>query len=197
MSMEPPFFEEALRAAEAKIARVAGADAKISVEIALYEKLMDILELMDTHMFREELRYSRAEFKEKGDMSNFALLLCEVEKRPASFLFGYSDPKVEGGFYLDTLATLIEGKGIGSTLIALLMVYAWETGYNTLSLNTEENDEKGRPLRRFYEALGFRYLGTDPKEGDLMRIILSPEHVNAVFKKYILGQRSTMPPVNG
>ena len=195
--LEPPFLEEALRSAELKINRILGAKTKISIHIMLDDRLAEIIEFMDSQMFREELRYTRTEILERGEQKGFILFLCTVEEKPICLLYGYADPEVANGFYLDTLATLIGGKGIGSTLLATMLIYCFEAGFNILSLYTEEKDEKNRPLRKFYEAVGLEYILTN-NFGDLMQIQLDPKHLASIYNKYVWGQESlNQQPMNG
>ena len=70
---------------------------------------------------------------------------------------------------------MVEGRGIGHTLATLIIIHAENTGHNHVTLYTEEQDEKGRKLRRFYQKMGFIYLGTEPEKGDVMVMKLNPE----------------------
>lgn len=184
-SEEPPFLEEAHRTAEAKLSRVLGSPCKISIHLHLDDKLFRIIKEVELEMFREELRYTKEELEDRVNLKGFIFFIATVDDKPISLLFGYNDPAIQNGFYLDTLASVLEGKGVGSTLVALLMIYCYEAGYNLLSLNTEELDEKKRPLRKFYESIGFQFLYTDPNDGDLLRVQITPDKVTPIYKKFI------------
>lgn len=184
-SEEPPFLEEAHRIAEAKLTRVLGLPCKISFYLTLNEKLFRIIKEVELEMFREELRYSKEELESRVNLKGFILFIATAGDKPVSLLFGYNDPTIQNGFYLDTLASVIEGKGLGSTLVALLLIYCYEAGYSIISKNTEEIDEKKRPLRKFYESIGFKYLYTDPNNGDLLRIQIAPDIITPIYKKFI------------
>ncbi|MBN1682763.1 GNAT family N-acetyltransferase [Candidatus Bathyarchaeota archaeon] len=189
LNEEPPFLEEAIRVAESKLSIILGTPCKISLQINLDDNLFKIVEQVDSLMFREELRYTKEEIELRVNTNGFILFMAKIQDKTLSLLFGYNDNSIPGGFYLDTLASVIEGKGIGSTLVALLLIYCYETGYSYISLNTEEFDEKKRPLRKFYESIGFQYIYTNQNEGDLMRIQLSPERIIPIYKKFV----STIP----
>ena len=80
---------------------------------------------------------------------------------------------------------MVERKGIGHTLATLIVVHAVNTSHSHVTLYTEEQDEKGRQLRKFYEKMGFVYLGTEPRKGDVMRLQITPEKTRELYARYI------------
>jgi len=90
-------------------------------------------------------------------------------------------------------------------LILLLLIYCYHLNYQIITLYTEEQDEKGRPLREFYERLGFIYIDTDRETGVFMKHKLDVDdllklyhHVmnpaNESIKSYSLNSSSRNSP---
>ncbi len=194
MSEEPPFFEEAIRQVEEKLGNLFGAQCKIGVHVFLDDRLAEEVQRIDRSMFRDELRYSVDELQKKGEMNGFVLIVVRFGIEPVAFFFGYEDPNFKGSYYGDTLASVVEGKGIGSSLFSLVHIYCYENGYTHFSCHTEEMDEKGRRLRDWYLGAGMQYLGTHPKEGDLMRVKLTPQHASWMHRRFILGDKQLQKP---
>ena len=187
---DAPLFEDALRQTKSKLSKVSDSTCTIQVLVSLDEHLMSVIKAVDEAAFRAELRYDEAELRDRVGRRGFVAIIAQCAEKPLGFIYGYDDPEVEGGFYGDTLASSIEGKGVGSTIFTLMLLYCYDNGYKFFSLHTEDMDEKGRQLRRFYEALGAEYLYTDPKDGVHMRMRLTPQHLNENYRKFILRERS-------
>jgi len=197
MSEEPPFFEEAIRQVEERLGNLFGAQCNISVHVFLDDRLADEVHRIDSNMFRDELTYSIDELRKKGEKRGFVLMVVRSGMEPVAFFFGYEDPDFEGSYYGDTLASVVEGKGIGSSLFSLVHIYCYENGYTHFSCHTEEMDEKGRRLRDWYLGAGMEYLGTHPKEGDLMRVKLTLQHASWMHKRFIMGEKQLQKPAVG
>ncbi len=180
--MGPPTFREALKTAEARLRRE-HPGATIEAHTSLTPNLLRVVLQVDEAKFREELRYTAEEVEEQSRQPGFILILALSNDAPLGFAYGYDYPA--GGFFLDELASMEEGRGIGRLLEALLVLYAYERGHSTLTLYTEERDEKGRLLRRFYERAGFRYLGTEDGKGDVMRLDLAEPTVSELIDRYV------------
>jgi GNAT superfamily N-acetyltransferase len=187
-----PLFEDALRQAESKLSKVTDSACTINVHVSLDEHLMSTIKAVEEAAFRAELRYDEAELRDRVCRRGFVAIIVQCLGKPLGFIYGYDDPEVEGGFYGDTLASTVEGKGVGSTIFTLMLLYCYDNGYKFFSLHTEDMDEKGRQLRRFYEALGAEYLRTDPKDGVHMRMRLDPQRLNENYRKFILEERRRM-----
>ena len=178
-----PTFPEALRAAEEKLSRSLGRPVRVAIHRRATPELIDAIESIDRAMFREELRYTRKEIEADATKSDYTAITAETDAVMA-VSYGYAD---EGGYMLDTLATRVEGKGVGPALATLTVIYAAERGYRVLTLYTEEEDERGRRLREWYgRSLGFRYLRTETGKGDVMALELTPGVVDGLFSRYIL-----------
>ena len=89
-------------------------------------------------------------------------------------MYGYElDPST---FFLDEVVSLSEGKGIGKSLVRLLIQHCKVKGYGVIRLYTEEVDEKGRRLRSFYESLGFLLSDAQPDKGiEMFYVIGEPQ----------------------
>jgi len=189
MSEEPPFFEEASRRVEERLGTLLGKPVKISTYVSLDRKLIDDILKVDSAMFREELRYDLWDLMTRSKRPGFVLLMVRQGREPLAFFFGYADSGFPGGYYGDTMASLVEGKGVGSSLFTLVHIYCYENGYNHFSCHTEEVDERGRKLRDWYIAMGMDHVETTPEYGDLMRVRLTPKHVIWMYHRYILGDK--------
>ena len=179
-----PSFEDAVESAQRKLSLALEGPCEISLHVGLDEGLIGAIEAIERERFREELRYGSDELASRGRMEGFVCLLVRLDGEPIAYDFGYNDEE-EGAFFSDSSATLIERKGIGSTLTALEAVYCHCSGYGAVKMTTEEEDEAGRLLRSFWERLGFRTVSSDPAEGVEMRLELTPQAVRGIYDKYI------------
>jgi len=175
-------FEDALKSAEIKLTKVLSKCCRILVKRRLDEDSIKEIQTIENKTFRHELRYTVEELISRGQEEDFLLLLVLYENHPIAFLHGYNDPSEESAFFLDTVATVLEGRGIGSLLVTLTLLYGFEKGYKSVTLRTEEEDEKGRKLKRFYENLGFEVFPCNPSEGIAMRRKLNLQDIQAVSK---------------
>ncbi|MCW4035739.1 MAG: GNAT family N-acetyltransferase [Candidatus Bathyarchaeota archaeon] len=180
-----PFFEDALKDSERRLNSALGEQCEVRTALSMDDELFKVIEGIDHEKFRTELQYSLEELRDRNHLRGFVLFTVACVGRPVAFLFGYNDPADQSSFYLDTVATLIEGKGIGSILVTLALIYCYDVGYGKVELYTEEEDEKGRHLRQFYENLGFRYVSNDPKNGLGMSNDLNPFVLKKVYEKYL------------
>jgi len=188
MSVEIPSFMDALKMAEDKLSRSMGGECVITVHRSLDDELKRVIMEIDRQKFREELRYDGAEMDERINTGGFLLLLLRLDGRPVGFDYGYEDEE-PGAFFSDSSATLIERKGVGSTLFALEIIHCYWRGYTTSKLVTEERDEMGRPLREIWGKFGFTVAEEDPRTGVEMRLTLTPEAVERVYRRYIASER--------
>jgi len=149
---------------------------------------------IDHEKFRSELWYSSDDLLEKSLKKDFICLIVHLNGAPAAFLYGYDDEFDSHWFFLDEIATRVEGKGIGKVLIVLLLVYCFELGYTFVTLYTEEHDEKGRKLREFYEHLGFTYMSTDPKVGVIMKYKIDEQELAKLYNRVMYSEGGPHPP---
>jgi GNAT superfamily N-acetyltransferase len=180
---QPPTLSEAIKATQHRLREKLGAGCTIETHTTLTEDLLRTVLFVDSQKFRSELWYKHEEVLTHGLHKGFILILAHCGDKPIGLAYGYD--KHENGYFLDTLASMVEGKGIGTILATLVLIHALERGCNHVNLYTEERDEKGHMLRKFYEHIGFRYLGTEEGKGDVMYIQLDPDRVNALYTRHI------------
>jgi hypothetical protein len=183
MSATAPTFAEAITVTEAKLRHNMGPNCTIRVHTTLNDALIQTILQVDAYKFRQELQYRREEVIGHSNNCGFILITAECGGQPLGIVYGYDQP--DGGFFLDTLASMNEGKGVGHTLATLIIIHAQNTGHTQMTLYTEEQDEKGRMLRKFYQKMGFAYLGTDPDKGDVMKLQITPEKTTELYARYI------------
>jgi len=179
-----PSFIESVSEAEDRLSRLLNGRCEISVHRELDEGLKAVIEAIDHEKFRQELRYSRDELDSRSERKGFLCIIASLDGRAIAFDYGYDDEK-EGAFYSDNTATLIEGKGVGTTLFVLEIIHSYECGYRYTKLSTEEVDEKGRPLRRIWGRLGFETVSSDPLKGVEMRLIHTPQGMRSIYFRYV------------
>jgi len=189
-----PFFEDALRKAERRLSSTLGEQCGVRITLSMDDELFEAIEGIEHDKFRTELQYSLEELRERNNLRGFVLFTVACGGRPVAFLFGYNDTVDQSSFYLDTVATVIEGKGIGSILVTLALIYCYDVGYGKVELYTEEEDEKGRHLKQFYENLGFRHVSYDPKNGLGMLNDLNPFVLKKVYEKFLKTEESDLDP---
>jgi hypothetical protein len=181
-----PIFGGAKRSAEARLSRALGGSCTVEVSHTFDEALRDTVLAIDDERFREELRYTREELEERVRRPGFTCFLLVLEGRPIAYDYGYDDDE-QGVFYSDSAATLIERRGVGSTLSALEAAYCYGHGYVRVKLSTEERDEVGRALRQYWERFGFRVVSVDEDDNIVMMMELNPETVAGLHDRYIAG----------
>jgi len=172
---EIPSLNRAIKESENRLSVKLGENVSIVVRHFLTESIISRLVEIDHEKFRSELWYNSKELIDKTRKKDYVCLLLYVSSKPTAFLYGYGDENNPNWFFLDEIATKVEGKGIGKTLIRLVQAYCYELGYHQIVLYTEDQDEKGRMLRQFYQSLGFIYMYTDPEKGVVMNYsVISP-----------------------
>jgi GNAT superfamily N-acetyltransferase len=129
---------------------------------------------IEDYNFRSELRYSIDEMKPILAKPELLFLFVFKDELPEIVVLGYTNPgEPERVFRLDTFAINKRGKGIGHIVMDFLIKWARAKQYAAIELDTEETDEKGIKLQRFYEKHRFVVVARDAK-GDLtMRCTLS------------------------
>ena len=171
-----------------------GQGCYITVHTNLSDELLAQLEAIDHEKFRQELWYTHDEFLEKTRQKDFICFVLSVNDDPLAFLYGYdyhADPR---GFFLDEVATRIEGKGLGKILITLLFVYCYELGYSSVVLYTEDLDQEGRHLKEFYEHMGFHIETIDPNLGLVMRYSIEGKSLNTLYNRIMHREGGPFPP---
>ena len=110
---------------------------------------------IEQQKFRSELRYSYEEFEELFRNPNFLILFVLENDIPQAVVLTYDCAEMSDCYYLDVIAVIPAGKVIGKYLINWLCDILEALNYTTLRLDTEEVNEHGQELRKFYETMGF------------------------------------------
>ncbi len=179
-------FIDATAAAQTKLRQTIDPACTVKVHKSLNEDLIETILRVDAYKFRQELRYRREEVIEHSGNPGFILITAETNGQPLGIVYGYDEP--DGGFFLDTLASMVEGKGIGHTLATLIIIHAKNIAHSHVTLYTEEEDEQERKLRQFYLKMGFVYLGTEVEKGDVMVLQLNNSVSERLYNRYIAGE---------
>jgi ribosomal protein S18 acetylase RimI-like enzyme len=189
----PPLFEDALRQAVESAEESLEQSCNISVHTYLSDELISYLVSIDHEKFRQELWYDRDVFIKMAKQKAFVCIVFSLNGEPVAFLCGYDYKDEPLGFFLDEVATRVERKGLGKILITLLFVYCYELGYNSVVLYTEDCDQEGRPLKGFYESIGFRQVANDPRLGVVMRYSIEEEALNDLYKRVMHDEFGLFP----
>jgi len=185
--MENPVssMEDTLRAAEKRLSSILSKDCRGDIHFQMGGQLIQAVQRIDHEKFRPELQYSLEELRQRSMKKGFVLFMLTCGSEATAFLYGYADMRKRSKFFLDTVATLVEGKGIGSILITIALMYCYHAGYKSVELNTENVDDKGRYLVKFYQDLGFHVARKDPEKGVVMNLNLESSKIKYLSEKYI------------
>lgn len=180
-----PFFEDAMGDARQRLTKILGSHCEIRIHISVDPLLALTIEDIDHASFRSDLWFTADQIAEHAHQPGSVLFIAIVDERPVALLYGYNKASDRETFYLCSVASLIEGRGIDSIMVGLLLIYCFDVGYSSVRLYTEEVDDKGRHLREFYEHLGFicDYISLD--EGMVMHHQLEPNKLEEIYSKYI------------
>jgi GNAT superfamily N-acetyltransferase len=189
-----PLLDDALTAAKNRLYEKLERECGISLFLNPNEQLLDQLEAIDHEKFREELWITHEELEEKTGQRGFIAFMLYSDGQPVAFLYGYQVPVDPSGFFLDEVATRIEGRGIGKILIVLSLIYCGEVGYDYIILYTEKSDDKGRSLEEFYEHMGFYLLNRDHQLGSIMRYDIDKERLVALYNRVMFKEGGPFPP---
>jgi GNAT superfamily N-acetyltransferase len=133
-------------------------------------------EAIEEATFREELRYTPEEVFDRIDKPDLLLFFVVSGEEPYAVLLGHTmEGEWERTLYVDTIAVREQGKGIGRAIMNAIIDWARLKKYRAIVLDTEEQNEKGLPLRRFYEKLGFTLYDHDERGNLTMRLRLHPQ----------------------
>lgn len=167
---------EGLRKAEVFLSERLGKPVEVRASTTLDDAALGVFESVDHKAFKKELWYSRDEIASKSRRKGFIAFTVLMDGELVGMLYGYElDPST---FFLDEVVALYEGKGIGKSLVKLLIQHCEVKGYGVILLYTEDVDEKGRRLRSFYESLGFRLSSAQPEQGIEMCYVLGEPPVS-------------------
>jgi len=133
----------------------------------LDERTYSWFRAIEDYNFRAELRYSYDEMKPILSKPELLFLFVFKGELPEIVVLGYTNPnEPERVFRLDTFAINKRGKGIGHIVMGFLIKWARAKQYLAITLDTEETDEKGIRLQRFYEKHKFVVVAREPT-GDI------------------------------
>ncbi|MFW9919931.1 MAG: GNAT family N-acetyltransferase [Candidatus Thorarchaeota archaeon] len=111
---------------------------------------------LESGAFRAELRYSSEELEERLANEDLLFFFIASSGGREAVVLAYEDPdNPNSALYLDTIAVKSTGRGLGSLLMRALIDYAKAKSYLLIRLDTEQVNEKGQQLVRFYQSLGF------------------------------------------
>ena len=189
-----PLIEDALKRGEERLTEKLGESVTIGFRTYIDEKLIEKITEIDHEKFRSELWYTREELLEKSKKKDFVCLIAHIKGEPVAFLYGYDDEFDPHWFFLDEIATHLEGKGIGKVLISLLLIYCFELDYTFVTLFTEDMDENGRKLKGFYEHLGFTIMGTEPELGVIMKYKIEEQELLKLYNRVMYSEGGPHPP---
>ncbi|MFW9981299.1 MAG: GNAT family N-acetyltransferase [Candidatus Thorarchaeota archaeon] len=128
---------------------------------------------LEAHSFRESLRYDSDELLAILNEEDALFLFIVVNESPEGVILGYPIKRIQGTtFYLDTFAIKIRGKGIGRIVLRSLIEWANENEFKAIEIDTEDMNEIGVPLRKFYEDFGFVVQSIEDDGNISMRLAL-------------------------
>jgi len=143
---------------------------KVVLPTELNERTYGWFRAIEDYNFRSELRYSFDEMKPILAKPELLFLFVFKEELPEIVVLGHTNPnEPERVFRLDTFAINKRGKGIGHIVMDFLIKWARARQYVAIELDTEETDEKGIKLQRFYEKHKFVVTARDAKGDITMR----------------------------
>jgi len=146
-----------------KLTRISKSNIKMLFPDKFDDKYYGWFREIEQVAFREELRYSFEEVREKVENKNLLFLFILFDELPAAVILGYSSQMdSKKVFFLDTIAIREKGRGIGTILLKCLIDWLKKEAYLGIKVYTEEIDEKNIRLQNFYEKLGFILETKDP-----------------------------------
>ncbi|RDE13837.1 MAG: hypothetical protein C4K49_08120 [Candidatus Thorarchaeota archaeon] len=165
---------------EAELTRVIGRPTKLVFPSTMDDIYYKWFKTIEATAFREELRYSAEEILERVEKPDLLLFFVTTGQEALAFILGYRlETEWEPTFYIDTIAVRQQGRGVGSLIMNAVMAWARVKKYRAIVLDTEEKNEKGLPLRRFYEKLGFVLFDSDETGNLTMRLRLSSKDMRS------------------
>lgn len=181
--IEIPEYKTLKKMAEEKLSKRLNGESRVKLVKGYDEDTLKIIRDIDHRKFRDELQYSGDEIGERMRKQGFLCFLIYLDGEPIAFEYGYD--VADGVYFSDSQATLIEGKGVGTTQFALEILYLYQRGYKRVQLTTEELDEQGRALRNFWERMGFEKIGENEDCNVEMEMTLNQETAQYLYQRYI------------
>ena len=180
--MQIPPFTELLQTIETNLQKTLEGEAIFKVYTDYSEELLQEIIGIDHVKFREALQYDVEELRNRFSSPGFLCMVLYLDGAPIGFEYGYNHT-IDGTYFSDSSATLIERKGIGGYLGLLELVYLYENGYEALYYTTEEMDQAGRPLRQIWENMGYKTVSISPDGSVDMMLEITEEVVARQVKK--------------
>lgn len=134
------------------------------------EALLELFKLVEKSCFNEELIYSKKDLMERMNFLESEALILKHDQNPIAGVLIYLDQK-DGYLYIDTLAVVKRGLGIGKYILSELINRAKKEGLNGICLDTEEFNHLGQNLTKYYQQFGFETHSTDSKTGNVHLIL--------------------------
>lgn len=146
---------------------------KVVFPTELNERTYSWFRAIEDYNFRSELRYSFDEMKPILAKPELLFLFVFKDELPEIVVLGHTNPsQPDRVFRFDTFAINKRGKGIGHIVMDFLIKWARAKQYVAIELDTEETDEKGIRLQRFYEKHKFAVIAREPNGDITMRCSL-------------------------
>ena len=125
------------------------------------EEIISWYQYIESKTFVKGLRYSSEEIKEKFNKYQSFLFFILDNNDPIATHLGYSLEGDDNIYYIDTLATIIQKKGLGKALLQFICEVAEKNGYSAVQLDTEEMNSKSQKLKDFYIRNGFEVIAIE------------------------------------
>jgi hypothetical protein len=183
MMSEIPDYEIMKRMVEEKLSLRLNGMSRVKLVKKFDEKTLNIIYNIDYRKFREELQYTKNEIAERMKKRGFLCFLIYLDDKAIAFEYGYD--VADGIYFSDSQATLVEGKGVGSTQFALEILYLFKKGYKKVILTTEEFDDQGRALQNFWERMGFMKIDKSEDGNVEMELNLNKDSAKYLYQRYI------------
>ncbi|MBN2657385.1 MAG: GNAT family N-acetyltransferase [Spirochaetales bacterium] len=135
-------------------------DLAIEVFRSWDRRLLDLYRSAEVRCFPPELLYTEEELVERGGKEDFEAMITFRGGLTASLLILYRDGE-PGFLYLDTLAAVNQGSGLGRKTLAALISAGKKDGWKGIELDTERINHRGQRLVAFYEKSGFAVTGEE------------------------------------
>jgi len=171
-------YEKLLKCAERQLSRKIGFKFIIAKKTSVTNKIISDLIEIEKKTFKREFRYTIKEFIERSKKKDFVLFITYALRTPFGFALGYKEEC--NVYYLDTLATILKGRGIGKTLLHLLSIWSFEKGHICITIRTK-NDKHHHTIE-FYEEEGFYRIPCASSEGIGMKKDLEQRIIDEYFR---------------
>jgi hypothetical protein len=150
-----PKFQDVIAKVEAKLSVSLNGVCQITVYHSLTLDIFQKLIQIDEMQFRKELQYTKDTLTEACNSPGFTCVIIRLDGKIIAYEIGHKDNSEMDSYYSESLVTLIERKGIGALVTVIEFFYCYENGYKFIICQTEELDQSGRRLRKYWEKFGY------------------------------------------